>query len=363
MTRSLSILHLFLKINETGMPYNEFALASASQHDVTICSFFPSDIQPAKTLTTFVGDGSVSGFFRALEEALAARRYDILHFHSPHMALLFLIANRFSLKHQPPTLLTVHNAYPNFKPRNRLLLLPVFRFFDRIVPCSQASADSFPSFFRRLGGARIYPIPNGVDLDRIDAILPRIDSASSVERGFSIVSVGRLIPIKNPQVTLTAFGQIYGSTDKLIFIGQGSEHDRLAQYTNQHGLDANVQLAGLIPRTDVFRYMKQATLFVSPSKGEGLPIAVMEAMSCCCPVILSDIAPHREIAQGVDFIPLIAPTDVAGFAREIQRFQAMDASQRRAIGEACRQLVQEKFSLTRMHEQYMTLYKELMPAN
>jgi glycosyltransferase involved in cell wall biosynthesis len=59
----------------------------------------------------------------------------------------------------------------------------------------------------------------------------------------------------------------------------------------------------------------------------------MEAMACGRPVILSDIPPHREIAEGVDFIPLIKPDDVSGFAQEINKFSEMPVSERTMIGQ------------------------------
>lgn len=53
-----------------------------------------------------------------------------------------------------------------------------------------------------------------------------------------------------------------------------------------------------------------------------MPISVLEAMACGVPVLLSDIAPHREIAKHGNFIPLLKTDDVAGFARELARFRA-----------------------------------------
>jgi glycosyltransferase involved in cell wall biosynthesis len=85
----------------------------------------------------------------------------------------------------------------------------------------------------------------------------------------------------------------------------------------------------------------------------------MEAMACGRPVVLSDIPPHREIAEGVDFIPLIRPDDVAGFAREIKRFKEMSVPERTMIGQKCRKLIEERFSLPIMHAGYKKVYAKI----
>jgi glycosyltransferase involved in cell wall biosynthesis len=87
-----------------------------------------------------------------------------------------------------------------------------------------------------------------------------------------------------------------------------------------------------------------------------MPVAVLEAMACGCPVVLSDIQPLREIARGAVFIPLLDPDDRAGFAREIERFRRMTSEERRAIGRRCRELVHSRFSIADMHSTLSTVY-------
>jgi hypothetical protein len=76
-------------------------------------------------------------------------------------------------------------------------------------------------------------------------------------------------------------------------------------------------------------------------------VAVIEAMAAGCPVVLSDIPHHREVADGADFVPFVRTGDVGGFAREIERFRSMSPEERRAIGLEGRKLVSGRFDFRR----------------
>ena len=127
--RRLSILHIILVLKPTNGQYNEHCLPLMDKRDITICTFFRSDIRPPEAITLFDGDSSVKGFFRALRAALAKREYDIIHVHTPHAGVLLLVG-LFMLglykKLISSTVHTVQNSYENFKFRNKLLFLPSF---------------------------------------------------------------------------------------------------------------------------------------------------------------------------------------------------------------------------------------------
>jgi len=231
----------------------------------------------------------------------------------------------------------------------------VFASVDRVIFCGRASAESYPALHRRLVGARRSVVPNGVNLERIDREAgplggPRDDAA------FTVASVGRLIEIKDPVTVVEAFARGGGEGSRLVFVGRGDLGDAVADRARELGVADRVRLTGLVPRDEVFRSVRSADVFVSASLGEGLPVAVLEAMACACPVVLSDIAPHREIAEGTDVVPLVATRDVAGFARAIERFRAMPAAERREIGLRCRAIVEERFSLAAMHRACESAY-------
>lgn len=356
---ALSILHILLAVRETSAPYNEHCLPWAGKRDIAICTYFGTDIAVPKTIDLFEGDGSVTGFLRVLSAALDAKEYDVIHIHSPHLGLLFLLATAPSYrKFASSTIITVHDSYPNYKLRNRLMFIPVFATFQSIVCCSRASHDSFPPFFRKLAGNRLRIVQNGLDIARVD----RVGAAISPRRqtnDFTIVAISRLVEIKNPFSVLAAFQQSGGQSSRLIYIGHGPLRDQLLAKSNEANIQNRVTFTGLIPREKVFEYLLSADLFISMSRGEGLPVSVLEAMACRCPVLLSDIPPHREIAEGVDFIPLIQPDDVVGFSQAIQNFRDMSIAERVTIGEKCRKLVEQRLSLSAMHAQYDAIYAQL----
>jgi glycosyltransferase involved in cell wall biosynthesis len=361
--KRLSVLQILLSITETSGAYNQHCVAVSGERDITICTYFRSSIIPPHGIALFNGDDTLAGFFRALKAAIAVKEYDIIHAHSPHVGFLFVFADLFLAgRFKPTTVYNVQNSYQNYKLRNKLLMIPVFAYFQRVVCCSDACFESFPGFYKWLGGGRLCVVPNGLDIERVDNIMkdyPRVLRSDS----FTVASVGRLIDIKNPLSIVHAFRNSDDHTSRLVFIGEGHLRDALAAEVEAHGLEERVELTGLVPRDQVFERLSKADVVVSASRGEGLPVAIIEAMACGCPVILSDIEPHREIAAGADFIPLIQPDDVDGFAREIRRFRQMPAAERAGIGKKCRKIAEERFSLSTMHRRYEAIYAQVCGAN
>jgi glycosyltransferase involved in cell wall biosynthesis len=241
------------------------------------------------------------------------------------------------------------------------MFLPIFASFSRIVCCSQASFNSFPLLYKWVAGDRLGVVQNGLDIARVDRIAKKIlDKEPVQDSDFTMVAISRLVDIKNPFAVLSAFQQGMDQNSRLTYIGDGFLRNALITKSREIELDTYVEFTGLIPRENVFEHLLHADLFLSSSRGEGLPISVLEAMACSRPVLLSDIPPHREIAEGVDFIPLVQSDNVPGFAREIQKFREMSVSERSMIGQKCRKLVEKRFSLGAMHAGYEEIYTQIM---
>jgi glycosyltransferase involved in cell wall biosynthesis len=356
-SRPLSILHVVAAVGPTNGQYNEHCLPLAHARRIAICSVTPATVTPPPEIALFEGDGTARGFARALRRAFAAADYDVVHAHAAVAGAGLLAANVLARRSMSNTVYTVQNCYRNYKLRNRVLLYLMFAAFARVVFCSNAVERSMPWTLRRLSRRKAAVVENAVDLARAR----RVASAAAHDgAGFTAVSVGRLIEIKNGRTLLEAFDRSRRDDSRLVFVGDGALRGALRTEADRRALDGQVVFTGLVERDDVYRHLAAADVVVSASRGEGLPVAVLEAMACGRPVILSDIPPHREIAGGASFIGLVAPDDAEGFAGELRRFMDMSEEDRAELGERCRRLVEERFGLDAMHRSYVPIYAALL---
>lgn len=350
-----SILHVLVTAGPTNGQYHEHCLPLAHQRQITVCALRGASLTPPPEITLQAGDGTIRGALRLLRRVLERDHYEVVHAHAPASGAALLAANLSRGRTMAHCVFTLQNSYRNYRRRNRLLLVPIFAAYPGIVLCSQAVRDSLPRMLRGLGGSKVTVIPNAVDLARIDRTLDQVH-AHPGDDNFTVVSVGRLTEIKNP-FTLLAAVQLSGC--RLVVVGDGPLRQQLKSAAARLPRPENVTFTGMLDREEVYRKIVQADLCVSTSYGEGMPVAVLEAMACGRAVVLSDIAPHREIATRGDVIPLVPPDDVSGFAKQIGRFRAMTPEERAAIGTACRRLVEDRYGIPAMHTALNEVYRHV----
>ncbi len=359
--RRLRVLHLILNLGETNGQYNEHCLPMIGVRDLSICTYFETQLTPPPEITLFEGDGSLVGFFRTFRETLKEKRFDVIHAHAPQtgalVVLTLLVLLRFrSLR--PSMVYTVQDSFYDYKLRNQAMMVIALAGFKRIVFCSRSAYESLPAIWKALVRGRWTVVQNGADFDRIDEALG-VRPAVRDDTVFTVVSVGRLERVKDPETLLEAFSGSADDSTRLVMIGTGALETDVRAHVARLDLEDRVELTGLIPRDDVFVRCASADVLVSTSHGEGLPVAVIEAMATECPVILSDIPPHRELADGAEFIPLIPLGDADGFAREIRRFRAMAPDERRRLGDLSRDHVVARYTLPIMHAGIESVYRAL----
>lgn len=359
----LRVLHVILRVNQTNGQYNEHCLPLMDVRDISVCSFFEPELQPPQGIDLFAGDGSLRTFFRVLRRALTAKAQDVIHVHAPQSGALVVLAMvaRFELgRYRPSMVYTVQDSWYDYSRRNQALMVIALAGFKRVIFCSRSALESLPRMWKWLVRERWHVVQNAADIDRVDRALAA-GRARRGQDGFTVLSVGRLEPVKDPFTLLESYARVNDSGGRLVVVGAGSLESSIRSKASTLELEDVVTFTGLIPRDEVFLHCAAADVLVSTSHGEGLPVAVIEAMAAGCPVILSDIPPHRELADGAEFIPIVAKGDVDGFAREIGRFRSMTVEERSELGHRSRQHVLERFTLPIMHQGTDAVYR-LLPG-
>jgi glycosyltransferase involved in cell wall biosynthesis len=112
-------------------------------------------------------------------------------------------------------------------------------------------------------------------------------------------------------------------------------------------------------RCDVADFYRAADLFVFPSRAEGCPNVILEAMACGVPVVATDIAGNREVlGESGDAGHLVPPESPAALAEAIARL-AGSVTLRRDIGASARAAVLNRYDIRRVTARYLSLYDEL----
>ena len=352
----LRVLHIVAEIREQAMAYYEFVAGMADRNDLSVVSLHTAELHLPSGVTAFEGDGTLRGLFRALSAALR-RHYDLYHVHFPNVSAPFLLAAIWRPGIMARTIFTFHTTFADLSARNRVLFFFVLCFFRRIVCCSRSSMMSIPPLLRRLAGNRLTYIRNGVNIERIEELRGR--TARKAGTAPMLMTACRLVAVKDVRTLLEAFRLTGDPALRLAVVGDGPERAALTQFCAQAGIAERVDFTGAVGRDSVYERMLASDSFIATSLREGIGLAVMEAMACGLPVILSDIEPFREIAGGSSAVAFAPPGDAAGFAREIVRLFALPEARRKEIGEEGRRIVFERFRLSDMQEAYLRLYAEV----
>lgn len=170
-----------------------------------------------------------------------------------------------------------------------------------------------------------------------------------------LVFTGSLLPAKNHSMLLEVFGGVVRRLGGAVLrlVGEGPERRAIERAIAARSLTGKVELLGL--RDDVPDILASAALFVSCSKVEGLPIAVLEAQAAGVPVVASDIPPHRE-ALAPELHRFLFPLDDPEKACDSVLTVMKDAALRQRLGESGRRFVAERFdsgaALDRLQDMY-----------
>ena len=221
-----------------------------------------------------------------------------------------------------------------------------FRKADRVVVTTEA-IRGYALRDYGIAADKIEVIPNYVvtELFRPD---PTVEQHPN-----RICFVGNLKSVKNPDLLLEA---IRGLDVELVMIGSGVMLEDLQKQAKATG--SRAQFLGRIPNYRLPIELNQSTLFVLPSRHEGHPKALLEAMACGLPVIGTDVPGIRSLIQHGEtgYLCDTSPESIRQAIVELVDKKALRAS----LGWQARQFVVDRFSIEKVLERELALLVSLL---
>lgn len=140
-----------------------------------------------------------------------------------------------------------------------------------------------------------------------------------------------------------------------LWVGEGDDSDELQQRAKAAGI-GNLRFLGSLE--DPAPVLAASDVYLSTSRWEGLPLAVLEAMAMGLPVVASDVIGHVELV-GSSGGGMLYPLGFPKKAVEALRHLASDGGLRRAMGAQGRNVQRRQYSTERMTDAVLSLYKQL----
>ena len=242
--------------------------------------------------------------------------------------------------------------------------------FDLVVVSSRAMARQLED----IGvSSPIEVVPNGVDLERFRPIDSEADKAKLRQKlglGSSweiVLAVGPISPRKGVDVLIKAMSKVCRENPDVHLVLVGPRQDlnleilagfrqKIQRTINGADLQDRVHFTG--PVNNVKDYMQAADLMVFPSRREGMPNVVLEAMACGIPVIMTPFIglPEEFGTPGQHYI--LSNWDIARLSSDIQEL-LVDRIRRKNLSTEARKWVEQNLDVNDSLDRYASLYHEL----
>jgi glycosyltransferase involved in cell wall biosynthesis len=286
------------------------------------------------------------------------RRIQIIHSHGKGAGLYGRVAAWWT---GAASIHTFHGIHPDGYGR---FYLPLERALARrsfaVVHVSESQASEAQTLGLAPAG-RTRVIVNGVDVEGVRSLAGRapLSRATLGLRADALVlaTVARFDPVKRLEVLLRALPLLVARVPEaqLLIVGDGPERNALEALAGTLGVGDRVVFAGAIP--DASRALPVVDLYVTASRREGLPLAVLEAMACGLPVLATE-APGHVDAVVREVTGRLVPVDDAPGLAAAAGLLLRDPALRARMGRAGRERVEQRFAHDRMVEAIAALYRE-----
>jgi glycosyltransferase involved in cell wall biosynthesis len=226
-----------------------------------------------------------------------------------------------------------------------------------ILVATRTALEQIPEAFREKCRPVTY---SGVEHDIYKPPAGRPDDGT-----LRLLFTGRLVPYKGLELLLQALkGAAHCCALKLSIVGNGDPvyKEFLMQLTRDLDLDSVVTFLPLRPRDQLPSVYQQADVFCFPTLCDTYGVALLEAMSCGCAPLVSDVAGAGEIVNGRNGLKVRLSTPEQYIAEYAQRIAtlAQNRDLRRELGEEARRFILREHDWDQIGDRVLATYEELL---
>jgi len=210
---------------------------------------------------------------------------------------------------------------------------------------------------------QIVHVPNGIDTTKFRPLPELRPDPTKPER--NIICVARMEYDKGVDVLLHAWGRMMHASSewdanlkpRLLLVGEGIFMPQMQRIARELGIQDSVEFLGL--RTDVIDLLQQSWGFVLPSRWEGMPNALLEAMACGLPCVATRVSGSEDIiSNGVNGL-LVEPEQPAEMALALRSI-IEDTNLAQQLGQEGYATVVRDYQLSTIVKQCLELYRHLL---
>jgi L-malate glycosyltransferase len=308
----------------------------------------------------FASNNNLALMLKAVQvsEYVKKNNIQLIHAHLPWAGILARLVGK---KTGVPIIYTEHNKQERYHFATRFMNLITLNLLTKIIAVSADVMQSIKKHKPALK-ADALTILNGVDTSFFS---PDYKPETDVRVQFKIPSDAPVIGTiavfrfqKRLDLWLSLAKQIRIKQPNVHFIivGDGPLRTEIHQKANELGLEDVVHFSGL--QTEVRPYLAAFDLYMMTSVFEGLPIAMLEAMSSACPVISTDAGGIKEVIRNNEN-GLLCGVDEPGRLVDFAVSLLNDLPRRKQIGLQGRKRITEKFSMEKMVKELEQVYFEV----
>ncbi len=284
-------------------------------------------------------------------------KYDVVHMHLPVAGWMTIPAKLFNRKTK--FVYSEHNLVNFYTKYNYYLSGLTYGMFDCLIYVSHEVGEVIKKvqkgwFFKTKKAATIL---NGINTDKFSNSHRVYEN---INANFTVGLVARFRPQKRVDRWVEVAAEVYklNTNIKFLMVGDGPDDDMLREKIKALNMEGKIELPGMLASTvDAF---KRIDIFLLTSDFEGLPLAIMEAMSTGCVPVVSNVGGIKQLPfdgfgyKFDEFDAASIATVIADYAANPEHFKKESLN--------ARNFVEQTYSLTKQVHEIVDLYKELVSS-